>query len=137
MRPYIAAARLFFELLDAMTPISVDLPEQRHFPVERQVGDRDQMRRFGTGPADVQGTHDSAFFAHVEDARHIASRRNGRTGTPLGQCPDQRCGQPGFERKEHFQRLDQADGLVVDHPATSRPATGAHPSALPGIGAIV
>ncbi len=83
MRPYIAAARLFFELLDAMTPISVDLPEQRHFPVERQVGDRDQMRRFGTGPADVQGTHDSAFFAHVEDARHIASRRNGRT---RGRC---------------------------------------------------
>jgi len=47
-------ARLLFQLFGAMALIAVDLAEQGYFSVEDQVGNGDDVRRFGIGPADVQ-----------------------------------------------------------------------------------
>ncbi len=62
-----------------MLAVDLDLPGKRVFAIEPEMRDRDDMRIFGVGEAEIEMTRDAAIIAHVPDLSDIALVRK----TPL------------------------------------------------------
>ena len=54
----------FFDPLDPMFAIGLDLPCKRIPAVEPEMRDRDDMRLLGVAKTEIEGAHDAAFVAH-------------------------------------------------------------------------
>ncbi len=55
----------FFDPLDPMFAIGLDLPCKRIPAVELEMRDRDDMHLLGVDKTEIEGTRDAAFIAHV------------------------------------------------------------------------
>ena len=112
----------FFDPLDAMFAIGLDLPCKRIPAVEPEMRDRDDMHRPGVAKTEIEGTHDAALVAHVSNLGDTTLVRKNPLrpflqGSPQPDLRDRAHGQCSphslHQRQRSFHVIDHRSSLPL------------------------